>query len=212
MVWGVRCTRGDGSSVDQRPTPYLCTPVVYAGADVGHTLTRPSLMSHPYTLVLWTADANRYISFAAAHLLYEGLAAANQGRIDDEIPVAVGVANARRRPIISREASATGLLFGRDPVVSTPERHDYLLTFASGDDVDALRFRAPMTKPRVLHGGALVEALENVSPQKLPKSEVLALFASVSRAARPISVPNVDKVALREVADLCQRLVAALSN
>jgi hypothetical protein len=169
-------------------------------------------MSHRYTLVLWTADANRYVSFAAAHLLYEGLAAANQGRIDDEIPVAIGVANARRRPIFSREASATGLLIGRDPVVSTTERHDYLLTFASGDDVDALRFRAPTTKPRVLHGGTLVEALESVSPQKLSKSEVLALFTSVSRTARPISTPNSDRVALREVADLCQRLVAAMSN
>ena len=170
------------------------------------------MTSDPYTVVLWIADANRFVSFAAAHLLHEGLSAANQGRIDNEIPVAVGVANARRRPIISREASASGLIFGRDPVVSTSERHDYLMTFTSGDQVDALRFRGPTTKPRVVGGQQLLAALDGTSPQSMSKSEILSLFSSVSRTAQPISVPHYDKPELRSIADLCLRLVEVLSN
>ena len=170
------------------------------------------MASDSYTLALWTADANRFLSFAAAHLLCEGLAAANQGRIDDEIPVAVGVANARRRPIVSRRVSTTGLLFGRDPKVRTAERHDYLFTISSGDEVDSLNFRAPTVKPRVIQCDRLLMALEGVSPQSMSKSEVLALFESVSRQARPITSPNYETVDLRVIAEHCQRLVTALSS
>jgi hypothetical protein len=170
------------------------------------------MTSNPYTIVLWVADANRYISFAAAHLLHEGLSVANQGRIDNEIPVSVGVANARRRPIISREASASGLIFGRDPVVSTPERHDYLMTFTSGNQVDALRFRAPTTTPRVIVGEQLMSALDGTSPQSMSKTEVLSLFNSVSQTAQPISTADYGKPELRIVADLCLRLVEALAS
>mgnify|MGYP003335702333 len=169
-------------------------------------------MSTPYTLALWTADANRFLSFAAAHLLCEGLSAANQGRIDDEIPIAVGVANARRRPIVSRRVSTTGLLFGRDPKVGTAERYDYLFTISSGDEVDSLNYRAPTAKPRVIQCDRLLMALESVSPQSMSKSEVLALFESVSRQARPITSPNYDTVDLRVIAEQCQRLVTALSS
>jgi len=169
-------------------------------------------MSDPYTIVLWTADANRFVSFTAAHLLHEGLEVANQGRIDDEIPVVVGVANARRLPIISREVSARGLIFGRDPVVATAERHDYLLTLTSNDYVDARRFRVPTTKPRVINAEQLLKALEPVSPQSMSKTDVLSIFASVSQVAQPISTPNNNKVKLNEVADLCLRLVEAFSS
>jgi hypothetical protein len=188
------------------------TPRVYVDRRGGPVVLRSTRTLSPYTIVLWVADANRYISFAAAHLLHEGLSVANQGRIDNEIPVSVGVANARRRPIISREASASGLIFGRDPVVSTPERHDYLMTFTSGDQVDALRFRAPTTKPRVIVGEQLITALDGTSPQSMSKSEILSRFAAVSQIAKPISVPHDDHLELRGVADLCLRLVEALSN
>jgi hypothetical protein len=169
-------------------------------------------MSEKYTVVLWTADANRFLSFTAAHLLSEGLAAANQGRIDDEIPVAVGVANARRRPIVSRQVSKSGLLFGRDPRVATAERYDFLFTISSGDEVDSLNFRAPAVKPRVIQCDRLLTALESVSPQSMAKSEIVALFESVSRQARPITSPNYDKINLQIIAEHCQRLVTALSS
>lgn len=169
-------------------------------------------MSDNYTVVLWLADANRFLSFVVAHLLHEGLAAANRGRIDDEIPVAVGVANARRRPMISRAVSSSGLLFGRDPEVTTGERHDYLLTVASGDEVDALNFRAPTVQPRVIRASDLLAALEAISPGALSKTEVLSLFASLARDARAITNPNTDSIDLSATAELCQRVVAALSG
>lgn len=169
-------------------------------------------MSEKYTVVLWTADANRFLSFTAAHLLSEGLSVANRGRIDDETPVAVGVANARRRPIVSRRVSKTGLLFGRDPEVATAERYDYLFTISSGDEVDSLKYRAPAVKPRVIQCDRLLTALESVSPQAMAKSEIVALFESVSRQARPITSPNYEEVDLRIIAEHCQRLVAALSG
>jgi hypothetical protein len=170
------------------------------------------MMSQPYTIALWTADADRYVSFAAAHLLHEGLQTANRGRLVDLIPVSIGVANARRRPILSREVSARGLVFSREPYVTTPERYDYLLTFTSGDNVDSLRFRGPSRPARVIHGAVLLDALERVSPNSMSKEEVLGLFSSVARPSRPISQPSETHVELGDIADVCQRLVMALAS
>ena len=152
-------------------------------------------MSNPYTIVLWCADAARFVSMVGAHLLTEGILAANAGRIDDDIPVAVGVANARRWPVFSRTVAARGVIFARSPQVVTRERHDFLLTFAdaSGRDasgLDASRLdatlldttRAPSANLRVIRAADLVEALEAApAPSTMSKAEALALFSSVAR-------------------------------
>lgn len=152
-------------------------------------------MSDPYTIVLWCADAARFVSMVGAHLLTEGILAANAGRIDDEVPVAVGVANARRWPVFSRTVAARGVIFARSPQVTTRERHDFLLTFAdvSGRDasgLDASRLdatlldttRAPSANLRVIRAADLVEALEAApAPSTMSKAEALALFSSVAR-------------------------------
>ncbi|MFZ9869431.1 MAG: hypothetical protein ACO3EV_06755, partial [Ilumatobacteraceae bacterium] len=97
-------------------------------------------MSDPYTIVLWCADVDRFTSMVASHLLSEGISAANSGRIDDEIPVTIGLADWRRWPIFSREVSASGLIRVRAPRVTTP-RHDYLFTVFSGQFVESNRAR-----------------------------------------------------------------------
>jgi hypothetical protein len=169
------------------------------------------MMTYNYTIALWAADADCYVSFAAAHLLHEGLQVANRGRLDDVIPISVGVANARRRPILSREVSARGLIFSREPLVTSPERYDYLLTFTSGDQVDSLRFRGPSPSPQVIDGKVLLEVLEGVSPISMSKHDVLALFSSVARPAVRISRPSETYIELGHIADTCQRLVTALT-
>ncbi|MGA1312714.1 MAG: hypothetical protein ACO30L_06480, partial [Ilumatobacteraceae bacterium] len=67
-------------------------------------------MSDSYSIVLWCADVARFASMVGSHLLSEGILAANRGRIDDEIPILVGVANARRWPVFSREVAARGVV------------------------------------------------------------------------------------------------------
>lgn len=152
-------------------------------------------MSDPYTIVLWCADAARFVSMVGAHLLTEGILAANAGRIDDDIPVAVGVANARRWPVFSRTVAARGVIFVRSPQVTTRERHDFLLTFADVSGRDASGFRRKRSRRnfarhdagasanlRVIRAADLVEALEAApAPSTMSKAEALALFSSVAR-------------------------------
>ncbi|MFM7082202.1 MAG: hypothetical protein ACKOYI_09650 [Actinomycetota bacterium] len=168
-------------------------------------------MSDPYTIVLWCSDFSRFASMVGAHLLGEGLHAANRGRIDDEIPIVVGVANARRWPIFSREVSSTGLVRYRFPRVGTTERYDYLLTFTSGKHVDATN--APASAHSVIDANHLVQALESLSPSELSRLEVISIFAGASQPAVTSSqhIAN-DKVQLREIADTCQRLIIALAR
>ena len=189
-------------------------------------------MSHPYTIVLWCADAVRFVSMVGAHLLTEGFLAANAGRIDDEVPVAVGVANARRWPVFSRAVAARGVIFARSPQVTTRERHDYLLTFADStlsessllDATPLDTTRAPSANLRVIRAADLVEALEAApAPSTMSKSELLALFSSVARERvadggreeRAVSVNQSTAkgdMDVHVIADCCQRLVRALAD
>ena len=196
-------------------------------------------MSAPYTIVLWCADAARFVSMVGAHLLTEGILAVNAGRIDDDVPVAVGVANARRWPVFSRTVAARGVIFARSPQVTTRERHDFLLTFAdaSGRDasgLDASRLdatlldttRAPSANLRVIRAADLVDALEAApAPSTMSKAEALALFSSVARervadgaresqsvTATQTAVDTDGEADVHEIADCCQRLVRALAG
>lgn len=196
-------------------------------------------MSDPYTIVLWCADAARFVSMVGAHLLTEGILAANAGRIDDEVPVAVGVANARRWPVLSRTVAARGVIFARSPQVTTRERHDFLLTFAdvSGRDASGLdasgldatlldTTRAPSANLRVIRAADLVEALEAApAPSTMSKAEALALFSSVARervvdgareersiTATQTATDTDGEADVHEIADCCQRLVRALAG
>jgi len=196
-------------------------------------------MSDPYTIVLWCADAARFVSMVGAHLLTEGILAVNAGRIDDDVPVAVGVANARRWPVFSRTVAARGVIFARSPQVTTRERHDFLLTFAdaSGRDASGLyasrldatlldTTRAPSANLRVIRAADLVEALEAApAPSTMSKAEALALFSSVARERVADGAPEGQSVTatqtaadtdgeadVHEIADCCQRLVRALAG
>ena len=186
-------------------------------------------MSDPYTIVLWCADAARFVSMVGAHLLTEGILAVNAGRIDDDVPVAVGVANARRWPVFSRTVAARGVIFARSPQVTTRERHDFLLTFADASGLDATLLdttRAPSANLRVIRAADLVEALEAApAPSTMSKAEALALFSSVARervadgARESQSVTATQTAAdtdgeadVHEIADCCQRLVRALAG
>lgn len=177
-------------------------------------------MSDPYTIVLWCADTVRFASLVAAHLLHEGVMAANMGRVDDEIPVAIGVANARRTPVFSRTVSKLGLIRPLSPRVDTVERVDYYLTLTSGDHVDANGAPAEVRGARVIRAHDLVSALEANSARLLPKPEALELFASVSREPlHPSSehresreAAGSEKVDVHEIAECCQRVVMALAR
>jgi len=172
-------------------------------------------VSDSYTIVLWCADKSRFTSFAAAHLLSEGLLVANQGRIDD-IPVRVGVANAQRWPIFSREVSTRGVLRSFRPRVDTFERHDFMLTFGSGG-VDGRGSRLGDDTP-VIRAANLVRAIEDVSLDALPKPDVIALFSSVAQLGIGVEAgdhdlrPTRSGVDLRSLADTCQRIVTALNQ
>ena len=167
-------------------------------------------MTRSYTVVLWCADTSRFASVVGWHLLREGILAANRGRIDDDIPLVVGVANARRWPVYSREVTARGLICARSPRVTTQERYDFLVTFASMTDVDAAN--APSPELPVIAATDLVRVLESVVPSELPKAEVLRLFEAVAR--RPTASPKSRKnsSSAREIADVCQQLVSALAR
>lgn len=175
-------------------------------------------MSDSYTIVLWCADKLRFTSFAAAHLLSEGLLVANQGRIDD-IPVRVGVANAQRWPIFSREVSTRGVLRSFRPRVDTFERRAFMLTFGSGG-VDGRGSRLGDDTP-VLRAANLVRAIEDVSLDAEPKPDVIALFSSVAQLGTGVEAgeagdhaprPTRSGVDLRSLADTCQRIVTALNH
>ncbi len=167
-------------------------------------------MSDTYSIVLWCADSFRFSSMVASHLLSEGILAINRGRIDDEIPVVVGVANARRWPIFSREVAVRGVIRGRTPRVTTAERHDYLLTVGSGMVVDSAN--APRGDLRVIDAAALVDALEDVAASELSKDEVLTLFNSVAKPASASTRDTGSVMNVRDIADVCQRLVSALAR
>jgi hypothetical protein len=177
-------------------------------------------MSDPYTIVLWCADTVRFASLAAAHLLHEGVLAANMGRVDDEIPVAIGVANARRTPVFSRTVSKLGLIRPLMPQVDTPERVDYYFTLTSGDRVDTNGAPAEARDARVIRARDLVSALEANSARALSKHEALALFASVSREPHHAScerhemhdAATGEQVDVHDIADCCQRVVVALAR
>lgn len=166
-------------------------------------------MSDTYRIVLWCADAVRFSSMVASHLLSEGISAANRGRIDDEIPIVVGVANARRWPVFSREVAVRGVIRGKIPRVVTAERYDYLLTVGSGTAVDD--GNAPRPGLSVIDAATLARALDDVSPNEMSKDEVLALFDSV---AKPSSAGTSQSAAanVREIADVCQHLVSVLAR
>lgn len=165
-------------------------------------------VSHPYTIVLWCADTTRFASMVAAHLLHEGITTANRGRIDDEIPIVVGVANATRWPVFSRQVAASGVLYHRLPRVKTAERYDYLLTFLSGVHVDAKR--APSTFP-VADGLQLANAFETVAPSTLRKDEVLQVLDQTSRPS-VTSMRQRAKVDVDYIANTCQQLISALAR
>lgn len=167
-------------------------------------------MSDSYSIVLWCADVSRFASMVGSHLLSEGILAANRGRIDDEIPVVVGVANARRWPVFSREVAARGVIRCPSPRVRAPERFDYLLTFTSGSWVDSTN--APDTATKVIEIRRLLLALENMEPSALSQSQVLELFNSVAEPPTASRQGTIDKVDVREIADCCQRLVSALAR
>ena len=170
-------------------------------------------MSDPYTIVLWCADVDRFTSMVASHLLSEGISAANSGRIDDEIPVTIGLADWRRWPIFSREASASGLIRVRAPRVTTPRRHDYLFTVFSGQFVESSRARDVPRGSRVVTIHALVEALESVSPSRMSRKEIVRLFDDA--AHEPTVGTGSKRVApqpVHEIADVCQRFVVALTR
>ena len=170
-------------------------------------------VSDPYTIVLWCADTARFASMVASHLLSEGLLVANHGRIDDDIPVAIGVANARRWPIFSREVSAKGVIRSRTPRVSTPQRHDYLLTITSGQDVDSAGAPPQIRGSRVISISELVAALELVSPSQLSRDQIITLFDEVARAPKPGRTHDgVGANNVHSIADVCQRLISALAR
>jgi hypothetical protein len=148
----------------------------------------------------------------AVHLLSEGISAANSGRIDDEIPVTIGLADWRRWPIFSREVSASGLIRVRAPRVTTP-RHDYLFTVFSGQFVESNRARDVPRSSRVVAIHTLVEALESVSPSRMSREEIVRLFDDA--AHEPTAGTGSKRAApqpVQEIADVCQRFVVALTR
>jgi hypothetical protein len=169
-------------------------------------------MSDPYLIVLWCADTSRLASFAGAHLLDEGLQTVNHGRIAGDVPVAVGVANLRRWPIISREVAAAGLLRSRRPSVRVAERHDFLLTFTSGSLVDATAPVHAIAQSRVIAADELLGVVQSTSPNSMTKTEVLNLFASAARPAIMSGERRKSDTDLGRVADTCQRLITALAS
>lgn len=169
-------------------------------------------MSDAFTIVLWCADVARMASMAAAHLLTEGVRAADSGRIDNSLPITVGVANQRKWPVFSRKVSTTGVILPPTPQVSTPERHDFLLTVTSGLHVDAAGAPEPVRQAPVIDANRLVVALESLTPREREARELLKVFHSVAQPAKATPPEREGKVDLHKVADCCQRLVSALAD
>jgi len=169
-------------------------------------------MSDSYTIVFWCADTSPLTAFAGAHLLQAGIDTANRGRLGDDIPVTVGVGVARRRPILSREVSARGILRARQPRITTTERYDYLLTFASDREVSLSGALHNLFDAPVIAARDLVAGLESFSPNSMTKQEVLESFNNVARTPNHVAARRQPEVDLRDVAVVCQQLVAALNR
>jgi len=168
-------------------------------------------MPSTYTIALWCADTSHLSSLAGAHLLRAGFSTANRGRVGNEIPVAVGVASSRRLPIWSREVSARGLLQPRRPKVATRERFDYLLTFGSGVHVEAGGLAPEAANARVIAAHELVQHLDKLSPNSMPKGDIITVFNRVAKPPRHVAVRCGDSD-VSTVAELCQRLVIVLNR
>jgi len=174
-------------------------------------------VSDPYTIVLWCADSARVVSLVSAHLLHEGLSAANSGRIDDEIPMVVGVAHARRWPVFSRAVTRRGVIRARSPQVRTPKRFDYLFTITGADDIDARGLPRGVVCTHVVVADDLLAALGSVYPSEMSERDIQSLFQSV---AHPLSIDNTrrrrnsagSRIGMEHIADICQRLVTALAR
>ena len=168
-------------------------------------------MSDPFTIALWCADTTRFASMVASHLLTEGIHAANSGRIENRLPVVVGVANTRRWPVLARTVAARGVIRARTPHITTTMRqHHYLLTVVSGASVDSGGAPWAAAAARVIEAHKLVMALEAVSPSELNGEQLVDVFASV--AQQPVNIRVSKEVDVMHVADTCQRLVSALAR
>ena len=167
-------------------------------------------MSDLFTIALWCADTTRFASMVASHLLTEGIHAANSGRIENRLPVVVGVANARRWPVLARTVAARGVIRARTPHITTMRQHHYLLTVVSGASVDSGGVPQAAAAARVIEAHKLVMALEATTPSELSGEQLVDVFASV--AQQPLNVRVSKEVDVMQVADSCQRLVSALAR
>jgi hypothetical protein len=167
-------------------------------------------MSDPFTIALWCADTTRFASMVASHLLTEGIHAANRGRIENHLPVVVGVANTRRWPVLARTVAARGVIRARTPLITTMRQHHYLLTVVSGASVDSGGAPRAAAAARVIEAHKLVMALEAVTPSHLSGEQLVDVFASV--AQQPVNIQVSKEVDVMQVADNCQRLVSALAR
>jgi hypothetical protein len=167
-------------------------------------------MSDPFTIALWCADTTRFASMVASHLLTEGIHAANSGRIENHLPVVVGVANTRRWPVLARTVAARGVIRARTPHITTVRQHHYLLTVVSGASVDSGGAPRAAAAARVIDAHKLVMALEAVTPSELSGEQLVDVFASV--AQHPLNIRVSEEVDVMQVADSCQRLVSALAR
>jgi hypothetical protein len=167
-------------------------------------------MSDPFTIALWCADTTRFASMVASHLLTEGIHAANSGRIENHLPVVVGVANTRRWPVLARTVAARGVIRARTPHITTVRQHHYLLTVVSGASVDSGGAPRAAAAARVIDAHNLVMALEAVTPSELSGEQLVDVFASV--AQHPLNIRVSEEVDVMQVADSCQRLVSALAR
>jgi hypothetical protein len=167
-------------------------------------------MSDPFTIALWCADTTRFASMVASHLLTEGIHAANSGRIENHLPVVVGVANTRRWPVLARTVAARGVIRARTPHITTVRQHHYLLTVVSGASVDSGGAPRAAAAARVIDAHNLVMALEAVTPSELSGEQLVDVFVSV--AQHPLNIRVSEEVDVMQVADSCQRLVSALAR
>jgi hypothetical protein len=167
-------------------------------------------MSDPFTIALWCADTTRFASMVASHLLTEGIHAANSGRIENHLPVVVGVANTRRWPVLARTVAARGVIRARTPHITTVRQHHYLLTVVSGASVDSGGAPRAAAAARVIDAHNFVMALEAVTPSELSGEQLVDVFASV--AQHPLNIRVSEEVDVMQVADSCQRLVSALAR
>jgi hypothetical protein len=178
---------------------------------VGQSKVKSVVKHAPYGIVLWCADRVRLVSFAAAHLLTVNLQTVNNGRIAGDMPLAAGVANSRRWPMISREVTAGRILRSQRPRVGRVERHDFLLTFTSGLHVDATVSTRALTESRVIRADHLVELFEKTLTNQMTKTDLLDCFVSIARPAVVSGAERNSDSDLYEIADTCNRLVTALA-